>query len=120
MYSRELVRQVRRHAGLPAIPVAITGKTGGVELIGGRCLLMGWSVDNTSAGNIPLLVYDGADASGMIVASPVVATISSNDQWFGDSGVLLNIGLFVNLGAGPWNGSFYVVPLRSDLLEWCD
>lgn len=98
--------------GTAAEPVGFTGFTGQRLIIAGRMLLMGWSLDNIGASAGAAVVYDGLDATGSIAACPMVAPNSSNEAWFGDRGVLIEIGIFTDFGADTWRGAFYVMPYR--------
>lgn len=97
-----------------AEPVGFSGLTGTNLIIAGRMLLMGWSLDNIGASAGTVIVHDGLDATGGIVACPMVSPNSSNDQWFGDTGILIGIGLFADFGADTWRGAFYVAPFRGE------
>lgn len=98
--------------GDPAEPVGFTGFTGQRLIIAGRMLMMGWSLDNIGASAGAAVVYDGLGATGSIVACPMVQPNASNEAWFGERGVLIEIGLFADFGADTWRGAFYVVPYR--------
>lgn len=98
-------------AGLPAKPVPLNSITAGTLLYGGRCILMGGSVQNSGGGNGTLSLLDGVDATGMaVVILPLAAGVAGAPP-IPASGVLMEIGVYAVPVTATIKGAVYVVPL---------
>lgn len=88
----------------PVLPVSIpTGRSGVV--LGGPLLLFGWSLrESTGTAPAQLDVYDGADATGQLVATITLIANESTRDYPSMPGVLCRRGLFVNAVAGSVAG----------------
>lgn len=109
-------RQAWRHLGLPATWVAIPATSVTGPMIGGRVLLLGWAVMNAVSSSQQMFLRDGTDGSGPVIIPMTLPSFGNSYEWFGDKGVLFEIGVHATFTATTWQGSIFVVPLR----EQCD
>lgn len=101
------------------VPITILGFTaGGDKSVFSRLgILMGWSaVETTGAANARARLYDSADASGTVLGN-IAPTSGGNDQnWMGDHGTPITVGLFLHIISGTMDITVYVYaedpPLR--------
>lgn len=94
----------------PATPIVVNGALAGV-LYSGACVLMGWSVRNTSAAADFVLFYDGGDSRGTLVGQSRTAAGNTDTERCGHNGVLCKGGLAYTQGTGVIVGTVYIVPL---------
>lgn len=82
-------------------PLAVRTLTTTAQLasMGGR--LRGWSARETT-GNTGAVVelYDGSNASGQLLVPVGVTSGQSANAWFGDDGIDVESGVFVNMAFG--------------------
>lgn len=63
--------------------------------IGGRCILMGWSVRETSgAAPATVQVLNGQDAGGLEVLAAQLNPSGAARDWFGPQGIRTDVGIF--------------------------
>lgn len=92
----------------PVLPVSIpAGQSGAVT--GGPTTLCGWSLRNTSAAAVAQIdLYDGADATGQLVATITLAANESTRDYLPQPGVTCRRGVYVNIVAGAVAGAVWV------------
>lgn len=108
--TRRLPREWWAPTTLPIPPI-----TADLPLIGRECRLYGWSLGETSgsaAANVVL--YDGASNNGNIIAPISLPQGSSSFAWFGQPGLRVRQGVYLNLVSGAVFGSIWVVGLTDD------
>lgn len=70
--------------------------------------LMGYSmIESTGAAAATVNIYNGADASGQLVATIALASGASTTKHFGDLGVECDTGLYVDVATGSVKGSIW-------------
>lgn len=96
---------------LPAKAVPFSGISARTVLFSGRCVLRGLSFSNaaTTAGVVDAL--DGLDGTGMIAWRTPAAASSTGQSPVPQPGILLEIGLTLNLTTVQITGAALVVPL---------
>lgn len=95
----------------PAIPISVQAATGNRLLLSGRMLLRGWSLQNGNAGAQVVQLLDGTDSTGLVVAYGSLPAGANFAGPSADAGILLTVGAFLVVAAGPLNGAVYVTPL---------
>lgn len=96
----------------PAAVLPIPAGTADLTLLTGPFLLRGWSFGETTgsaAGAANL--YDGASASGVLVASVFLLQGTSTTSRGSDAGIIVRTGLFLDMLAGNLSGAVYYTPL---------
>lgn len=79
--------------------------------VGGRVILMGWSVRETGGVAVAsLVVRNGTDATGMESASVNLNAGDSVRDWFGPHGILLDNGYFPVVTGAVAGSVFLVLP----------
>jgi hypothetical protein len=101
--------------GLAIIPAArslqLAATTTDVLLISGRVLLKGWAVrETTGAAVAAFTIRDGLGATGLMVAPVNLAANESSREWFGEAGLVLEGGVFIDVTAGSIEGAVWVIP----------
>jgi hypothetical protein len=98
----ESVRGLRIDGALPRVVRANASNYSA----GGR--LVGWSVQATG-GPVRILLHDGQDASGDVVAIVDLADQENQSQWMGPGGVSFVDGLYAECtGTGALTGSVWI------------
>lgn len=92
----------------PVLPVSIpTGQSGAVT--GGPTALCGWSLRNTSAAAAAQIdLYDGADATGQLVATITLAASESTRDYLPSPGVTCRRGVYADAVSGSVAGAVWV------------
>lgn len=98
-------------ARLPARVVPFSGLSGGAQLYSGRCILTGAIIHNANAGSVVMVLRDGLDATGDKLDQASLATAASHSPSLPAQGVVCERGVFLDIAAGPLDGSIFVVPL---------
>lgn len=98
-------------AQLPAKPVAIPANGGPALLYSGRAIFMGGSMTNTGGGSGSIRLFDGLDNTGVPVMRQGVAAGGNLNPVVGAGGVLLDVGLFLDVVTATAAGSVYLIPL---------
>lgn len=97
------INEVDIFTGKAARPVNIT------EKIGGRSILMGYSVKEASGtASAEIDIVNGADATGMIVCPVTLSAGQSTEDWFGPQGLQMDVGVFCHVASGAVVGSVWV------------
>jgi hypothetical protein len=93
-----------------AVPIALTGTTADVQVYTGATYLMGFSIkeDAGTGGVATARLRDGTTASGPVVVELELSPDQSATMWFGDSGIRINDGIFLDRIAGTTSGCVYV------------
>lgn len=98
-------------AGLPSRHVTVPGPVPWGVLAKGRSIVTGAALVNSSGAAVTVVIRDGEDASGDIIASLVVPANGGLTWQAPSAGVLAEIGVFAaNPGAGI-TGAVYFTPL---------
>lgn len=83
--------------------------TGSQKVLGGPGLLMGWSfLESTGAAGATVEVWDGGDTTGQLVTAISLVAGESTRDWLAGDGILLQVGLFVNVISGSVRGALWV------------
>lgn len=98
-------------ASLPAQPYAVTGASASQQIANGRFIVTGVSGANIATTAVLLSLHDGQDSSGVRMGSLTIAASSGNDVVFGTTGVLAEIGIFLNMLSGTFVGTVWAIPL---------
>lgn len=94
----------------PAIPITVPAVQN-QQVFTGRCILTGWSLQNTSAAADFAVIYDGGSAAGQKVGVSRTAAGNTDTEHCGPSGVLVQNGLYVAQSVGTIAGTLWVIPL---------
>lgn len=70
--------------------------------------LIGWSVRETAGAAATVVLRDGCDANGDVVAEISLAANGAQTIWLGPAGVNVSQGLYVDLVAGAVEGAAYL------------
>ena len=71
-------------------------------------VLHGWSLANPASGATAAAnLYDGTDTTGQPIFPLSFADSESVGDWFGDRGILLKNGLYVNVTSGEVKGAIF-------------
>lgn len=98
-------------AGLPSSHVAVPGNGPWGQLATGRYLLTGATLVNTGTAAATVVIRDGQDANGDVIASLVVPA-GGGLPWQGPAaGILAEVGLWAASPGAAVSGAIYVVPL---------
>lgn len=94
--------------GAPVLPVSLpTGQSGAVT--GGPIWLAGWSLRNTSSSAAAQIdLYDGADATGQLVATITLAASESTRDYLPSPGVTCRRGVYADAVSGSVAGAVWV------------
>lgn len=98
-------------AGLPSKPVPFSFVVGNFLAEGGRAILTGGVFVNSATTAGTVLVHDGTDTSGAVVAAVSVAASGLAQLPLPVRGVLLEIGCYVEVNTLQIKGSVYLTPL---------
>lgn len=98
-------------ASLPATHVGYKGQSANFQGFKGRCILTALFVNNGNAAGQTIVLHDGEDASGPIVHQAFITNGANQNQPFSPRGILCETGVYIELFAGPWNVTLFVVPL---------
>jgi hypothetical protein len=98
-------------AQLPSKPVPVAGQTASFLAFPGRAILTGGFLQNTGGGNGSVLIRDGMDATGAVMAGASLAAGSLNSVNLPVKGILIEIGVYVTVTTATLTGALYVVPL---------
>lgn len=80
-------------------------------LYSGACIVTGFSWQNAGGSTDRVTLLDGTDSSGVTLAVSRMATLITDTEKLGDSGVLCQNGLYAIEQAGTTAGAVYVIPL---------
>lgn len=102
-------------ATLPSRPVNFANVTGGTALFQGRCIVTGYTMQNQNAGASNFNLRDGLDANGVpiVLSGPAAGTRVTAS--LPGVGVLAVIGVYLDTGAGPFQGSVYIIDPKQQL-----
>lgn len=92
----------------PTKVISIVGLAAAKQLLGGACILIGFALRETSQAAAQVDLFDGADASGVLVAALAVVANGNASGGVGTDGTLLRSGLFFNRISGTWQGGIWV------------
>lgn len=106
--------QVEYALRCPAIAVAPQNLNGSSLAFSGRCLLRGWVIQNANAAQQTFQLLDGQDSSGQVIASLTLGTGARSQGPAADTAILLDIGLFVVIPAGPFQGAIFITPVTDN------
>ena len=98
-------------AQLPAIAVPFTGLAASIALYTGRCILTGAVVFNSATSSAQFNLRNGLDANGAPLWLTSIGASSRQQPVLPAQGVLADIGVYADLGAGVFAGSIFVIPL---------
>lgn len=98
-------------AGLPSKPINVAGTSANFLVASGRSILTGLSLINaaTTAGTVK--VHDGTDTTGMIIYANSIAGSGILNASLPVRGLLVEIGIFVEVLTATLNGAVYITPL---------
>lgn len=86
--------------------------SGGPALLySGRAIFMGGSIVNAGAGAGSIRLFDGLDNTGVPVMRQGVAAGGNLNPAVGSGGVLLEIGLYLDVVTATAAGCVYLIPL---------
>lgn len=91
------------------IPVAITAGAADELVHDGRCNLMGWSFREDAAGTADVVIRDGSATGRVIAYAPAFASGDVQTVYFGDGGIRVNTGIFVERETGSIEGVVYIL-----------
>lgn len=98
-------------AQLPAIAVPFTGMIASTALYTGRCILTGAVVFNSGGSSAIFNLHNGLDANGVPLWLTNVGAGARQQPVLPAQGVLVDIGVFAEVGVGTFTGSIFVIPL---------
>lgn len=71
-------------------------------------ILLGWCMKNVSSSTEATLdIYDGTDATGVTLFPVNLASNETSVVWFGDRGILMRNGVYVNVTAQEVKGALF-------------
>ena len=97
----------RTHYDYAASPITVPA-TGSQVAYGGRSLIMGWSLlETTGTAAATVEIWDGQDATGQLIAAISLDPGESTRDWLGPEGIETDIGLFVRVIGGSVRGAVW-------------
>lgn len=102
---------MRFAAEMPAVAVPLPTASGTGLLSGGRCILAGWSLQNTATTAGVITLVNGQDSSGMTIVTLGLAAAATDNGRPGITGVIMDVGLFYSVSTGTWKGAVFMIPL---------
>ena len=102
----------RHHTGTdtPVVPVPFGPVAGLVQVIGTDCILMGFSVlETTGAAPAEVDIIDGSTATGRPLAFVALTAGKSDHDTFSSWGIAIETALSVNVSAGTAKGVLWVI-----------
>lgn len=96
---------------MPSLPIQFLNVSASVQLVTGRYLVRGVSLENSGGAGGTLILCDGRDSTGTIIGLQGYGATSSQSQVFGPVGVLAQSGIYLNVNGGTLTGTVWVVPL---------
>jgi len=93
-----------------AVALQLATATTDVQVMTGSTYLMGFSIKESAgtAAVATLAIRDGTSASAPIVVELELNADQSATMWFGDSGIRIDTGIYVDRIAGETRGAIYV------------
>lgn len=104
-------RLVRAAADLPADPVPLPAAGTGGLVESGRSVITGGNLVNNATAAATVTLMDGQDAKGGVIAVLNVPASSALPFTLPNKGVILEIGLFVQVAGGNVTGTAYLIHL---------
>lgn len=93
----------------PTVALAVSSAAGSSRLVGQGCILVGWSIRETSgAAAAALTLYNGSDQTTQLVAGIGIVSGGSVVEGVGADGPFCDQGLFVHQESGAWSGAVWV------------
>jgi len=72
-------------------------------------ILFGYSLyETTGSATAQVNIYNGGDTGGQLVLPISLGKSQSAEDWFGPQGLIMDVGIFVNVASGTVNGSLFV------------
>lgn len=98
-------------ASLPSRPYQFLSLAANTQLLRGRYLVRGVTINNTATVSGTLTLYDGEDTNGVIIIPQHYSASGTVTQPLDSNGVYATIGVFLAPGAGVVSGAVWAVPL---------
>lgn len=102
---------LRFAAGLPSRPYQFVGITASQQLLRGRYLVRGVSINNAATTSGVLTLYDGEDTNGVIIIPQHFSASGTVTQPLDSNGVYATIGVYLGVVTGTLSGCVWAVPL---------
>lgn len=92
----------------PTKPIPFPASGTDTALLNRPCLLMGWSVrESTGSAAAAFRIFSGTTTGGNMAASVALATSASSVFSTAEDGVFLDGGMFVDVLSGSFEGAIY-------------
>lgn len=88
-----------------AVNFPLTAQAANLQVITGKVLLFGWQLSVTAA--TVAQIIDGYDAKGTPGPAFNFGAAGMNGQWLGDSGLLMERGIYLVVSSGALTGSIF-------------
>lgn len=98
-------------AQLPSQAIQLTSQSTDTVLYSGRCIFLGHSVSNAATTGGYARYRDGLDLNGAVIGHYGMSASSSSNVNAPGQGVLVEIGVFLDLSTVNLTGCIYVIPL---------
>jgi len=102
---------LRFAAGLPAKAIPINSVSASGQLVSGRYIVTGISLNNSATTGGLVTLHDGGDASGVVILEAGFSASSTAQVAVPSRGVLTEIGIYLSLAGGLVSGCVYAIPL---------
>ena len=97
----------------PYRPVATAVPAVNAQLIGGACIVGGWSfVETSGSASASFELYDGSSNGGNLITSVTLASNESTRDLIGGHGIMVRNGVWIQVLTGTAKGAVWVIPVE--------